>query len=164
MFELVGTRVVPPHLAIDPVDLPILILQLAAHVDRHVSQIADHRVHLAHVLLHLCFTSVVRDLGDVATLRAQPVAIVHHPLGLVVDNLTVIVPLPRALVFLEAGASAEGKSTSSSADRYRSRFRETRHIEQREMLFFSYFFFLASKDLQDLQGVKKNFPSEEFYL
>lgn len=93
-----------PHLAIDPVDLPVLILQLAAHVDRHVSQITDHRVHLAHVLLHLRLAGVVRDLGDVAALWPQPVAIVHHSLGLVVHHLTVIVALPCALVLLEAGA------------------------------------------------------------
>lgn len=118
MGSLVGhlyPRLVRFALAIDPVDLPILILQLAAHVDRHVSQIADHRVHLAHVLLHLRFTSVVRDLGDVATLRAEPVAIVHHPLGLVVDNLTVIVPLPRALVLLEAGAFVAWKNAETAA-------------------------------------------------
>lgn len=96
-----------PHLAIDPVDLPILILQLATHIDRHVSQITDHRVHLAHILLHLRFTGIVRDLGDITALRAKPVAIVHHPLGLVVHHLTVVVPFPRAFVLLEAGASVQ---------------------------------------------------------
>lgn len=103
-----------PHLAIDPVDLPILILQLATHIDRHVSQITDHRVHLAHILLHLRFTGIVRDLGDITALRAKPVAIVHHPLGLVVHHLTVIVPFPRAFVLLEAGASAHNKIVSSA--------------------------------------------------
>lgn len=94
------------HLAIDPVDLPVLILQFAAHVDRHVPQIADHRVHLAHIILHLVLAGVVCDLGDVTTLGAESVAIVHHPLGLVVNHLTVIVAFPRSLVFLEAGTSA----------------------------------------------------------
>lgn len=94
-----------PHLAIDPVDLPILILQLATHIDRHVSQITDHRVHLAHILLHLRLTGVVRDLGDITALRAEPVAIVHHPLRLVVHHLTVVVSFPRPFVLLEARAS-----------------------------------------------------------
>lgn len=49
------------YLAIDSVDLSVLVLQLGAHIERHVSQITDHRVHLAHVLLHLIFPGVVRD-------------------------------------------------------------------------------------------------------
>lgn len=98
------------YLAIDPVDLPVLILELAAHVDRHVPQVADHRVHLAHVLLHLPLARVVRDLGDVAALGPDAVAVVHHPLGLVVDDLAVVVALPRALVLLKAGASARARS------------------------------------------------------
>lgn len=99
----------PTHLAIDPVDLPVLILELAAHVDRHVPQIADHRVHLAHVLLHLRLARVVRDLGDVAALRPESVAVVHYPLRLVVHDLAVVIALPRALVLLEAGASVRGR-------------------------------------------------------
>lgn len=98
------------YLAIDPIDLPVLILELAAHVDRHVPQVADHRVHLAHVLLHLPLARVVRDLGDVAALGPDAVAVVHHPLGLVVDDLAVVVALPRALVLLKAGASARARS------------------------------------------------------
>lgn len=104
------------HLAIDPVDLPILILELAAHVDRHVPQIADHRVHLAHVLLHLRLARVVRDSGDVAALRPETIAIVHHPLRLVVHDLAVVVALPRAFVLLEAGASARAKLSHERRD------------------------------------------------
>lgn len=102
-----------PDLAIDPVDLAILILELAAHVDGHVPEIADHRVDLAHVILHLVFARVVRDLADVAAGdTAQAVALVHHPLGLVVDDFAVVVALPRALVLLEARAPAGGGSVS----------------------------------------------------
>lgn len=118
MGSLVGhlyPRLVRFTLAIDPVDLPILILELAAHVDRHVSQIADHRVHLAHVVLHLPFARVVRNLGDVATLRPDAVAVVHHPLGLIVDDLAIVVALPRALVLLKAGAFVTGKNTKATA-------------------------------------------------
>lgn len=93
-----------PDLAIDPVDLAILILELAAHVDGHVPEIADHRVDLAHVLLHLVFARVVRDLADVAALWTESVALVHHSLGLIVHDLAVVVALPRALVLLEARA------------------------------------------------------------
>lgn len=93
-----------PDLAIDPVDLAILILELAAHVDGHVPEIADHRVDLAHVLLHLVFARVIRYLADVAALGPEAVALVHHPLGLVVHDLAVVVALPRALVLLEARA------------------------------------------------------------
>lgn len=48
------------YLAIDSIDLPILVLQLGSHVESHISQIADHCVHLTHILLHLIFTSIVR--------------------------------------------------------------------------------------------------------
>lgn len=93
-----------PDLAIDPVDLAILILELAAHVDGHVPEIADHRVDLAHVLLHLVLARVVRYLADVAALRPEAVALVHHSLGLVVHDFAVVVALPRTLVLLEARA------------------------------------------------------------
>lgn len=104
------------HLAIDPVDLPILVLELAAHVDRHVPQVADHRVHLAHVLLHLGLARVVCDLGDVAALWPDPVAVVHHPLRLVVHDLAVVVALPRAFVLLEAGAPIVSKIVGERRD------------------------------------------------
>lgn len=111
------TREPPPHLAIDPVDLPVLILQLAAHIDRHVSQITDHRVHLSHVLLHLRLAGVVRDLADVTALRAESVPIVHHPLGLIVDHLAVVVPFPCTFILLETGASAKPKRLAMSRKR-----------------------------------------------
>lgn len=104
------------HFAIDPVDLPVLVLELAAHVDRHVPQVADHRVHLAHVLLHLSLARVVRDLGDVATLRPDPIAVVHHTLWLVVHHFTVVVALPRALIFLEAGTPVVSKIVGERRD------------------------------------------------
>lgn len=106
----------PTHLAVDPVDLPVLILKLAAHVDRHVPQIADHRVHLAHVLLHLPLARVVCDLGDVAALWPETVAVVHHPLRLVVHDLTVVVALPRALILLETGASVRARLSRERRD------------------------------------------------
>lgn len=104
------------HLAVDPVDLPILILELAAHVDRHVPQIADHRVHLAHVLLHFSLARVIRDLGDVAALRPETVAIIHHSLRLVVHDLAVVITLPCAFVLLEAGASVRAKLSRERRD------------------------------------------------
>jgi len=110
-------RFTSTHLAIDPVDLPILILELAAHVNRHVPQIANHRVHLAHILLHLILARVVRDLGDVAALRPETVAVVHHPLRLIVHNLAVVVALPRALVLLEAGASVRARLSRERRER-----------------------------------------------
>ena len=54
-------RLVGLSLAVDAVDLPVLVLQLRAHVDGHVAQVADHGVHLAHVLFHLVFPGVVGD-------------------------------------------------------------------------------------------------------
>jgi len=104
------------HLAIDPVDLPVLVLEFAAHVDRHVPQVTDHRVHLAHVLLHLLLARVVCDLGDVAALRPQTVTVIHHPLRLIVHDLAVVVALPRALVLLEAGASVRARSSRERRD------------------------------------------------
>lgn len=106
-----------PDLAIDPVDLAILILELAAHVDGHVPEIADHRVDLAHVLLHLVLARVVRYLADVAALGPEAVALVHHPLGLVVHHLAVVVALPRALVLLEVRAPKQRHITPGTAIR-----------------------------------------------
>lgn len=89
------------YLEIDTVDLPVLVLQLGAHVDGHVAQVAYHGVHLADILLHLVLAGVVRDAADVTALRAHAVAVIHHPLGLVVHHLAVVVALPCALVLLE---------------------------------------------------------------
>lgn len=104
------------YLAVDPVDLPILILKLATHVDRHVPQVADHRVHLAHVFFHFPFARVICNLSDVAALRPETVAVVHHPLRLIVHDLAVVVTLPRALIFLEAGASARTRLSRERRD------------------------------------------------
>lgn len=112
MHSLPAPRIT--HLAIDPVDLPVLVLELAAHVERHIPQIADHRVHLAHVLLHFPLARVIRDLGDVAALRPETVTIIHHPLRLIVYDLAVVVALPRALVLLETGASAIARDRRAS--------------------------------------------------
>lgn len=49
------------YLAVDSVNLSVLVLQFWAHVNCHVTQVADHRVHLPHVLLHLIFTSIICD-------------------------------------------------------------------------------------------------------
>lgn len=49
------------YLAVDSVNLPVLVLQFWAHVNCHVAQVAYHRVHLPHVLLHLIFSSIIRD-------------------------------------------------------------------------------------------------------
>jgi len=48
------------YLLVDPVDLPVLTLDLVAHVDGHVAKVADHVGHFADVLLHLVLASVVR--------------------------------------------------------------------------------------------------------
>lgn len=118
-WRCIGSRVsvaTLTHLAIDPVDLPVLVLELAAHINRHIPQIADHRVHLAHVLLHLPLARVIRDLGDVAALRSQTVTIVHYPLWLVVHDLAVVIALPRAFVLLEAGASVRARLSRERHD------------------------------------------------
>lgn len=118
MGSLVGhlyPRLVRFALAIDPVDLPILVLELAPHVKSHIPQIANHCVHLAHVVLHLRLARVVRDLSDVAALRPKTIAVVHHPLRLVVHDLAVVVALPRTLVLLETGAFVTGKDAETAA-------------------------------------------------
>ena len=48
------------YLLVNPVDLSVLSLDLVAHVDGHVAQVADHVRHFAHVALHLVLASVVR--------------------------------------------------------------------------------------------------------
>lgn len=51
------------YLPVDAVDLSVLVLELGAHINRHVAQVADHGVHLAHVVLHLILARVVRYPG-----------------------------------------------------------------------------------------------------
>ena len=48
-------------LLIDPIELTILWTDLRAHINRHVAQIADHRWHLTHVILHLIFSCIFCD-------------------------------------------------------------------------------------------------------
>lgn len=95
------------HLAIDPVNLAILVLQFTAHVDCHVPQVTNHGVYLAHVILHLVFARVICDFGDVSALWSKPVALIHHALRLVIHNFAVVVALPRALVLFETCPSAK---------------------------------------------------------
>ncbi|CAD0203873.1 unnamed protein product [Chrysodeixis includens] len=101
-------------LAVDAVDLAVLVLQLGAHVERHVAQVTDHRVHLAHVLFHLVFTGVVCYPSYVAGLWSYAVALIHHPLRLVVDHLAVVVALPRTVVFLERCSLVAGQDTDAA--------------------------------------------------
>lgn len=98
-------------LAIDPVDLAILVLQLASHIDRHISQVTDHRINLAHIFLHFAFTSVSCNFCNVATLGSKPIAFVHHSLGLIVHHLSVVVSFPRTFIFFEARTSLNIKKS-----------------------------------------------------
>lgn len=52
------------HLEVYPVQLPVLVLHLRAHVLGHVSEVSNHGGHLLHVLLHLLFPVVVGDPGS----------------------------------------------------------------------------------------------------
>lgn len=47
------------YLAVDAVDLAVLVLQFGAHVERHVAKITDHSIHLSHVLFHFILASVI---------------------------------------------------------------------------------------------------------
>jgi len=49
---------------VNPVNLPVLSFDLITHVHGHVSQVANHVGHLAHVLFHLIFASVVCDSDE----------------------------------------------------------------------------------------------------
>ena len=49
------------YLGVDAIDRLVLRLDLAAHVDRHVAQVANHAAHFRQVLLHLGLASVLRD-------------------------------------------------------------------------------------------------------
>lgn len=56
------------HLLHDPVDLAVLGVDLVAHVQGHVAQVADDAAHLLQVLVHLIFPGVVRYPADGKTL------------------------------------------------------------------------------------------------
>lgn len=47
------------HLLHDPVDLAVLGVDLVAHVEGHVAQVADDASHLLQVLVHLIFPGIV---------------------------------------------------------------------------------------------------------
>lgn len=87
------------YLEVDAIDLPVLVLQLGAHINRHVAQITNHRVHLAHIILHLHLAIVVRDAPNVTTRHTSVVH--HHTLRLIIDDLSIVVALPRAFIFLK---------------------------------------------------------------
>lgn len=124
------------YLSVDPVDLPILILQLWAHVQGHIPQVSDHGVHLAHVLLHLVLTRVIcypagdQDIcvneaillpclpqslllllspspANITGLWTDSIPIVHHALRLIIYYFAVVVTLPGTVVFLEWGTPAD---------------------------------------------------------
>ncbi len=59
--KLQGKEWANGHLLVDSVDLSVLLLDLAAHVDGHVSQVGDHAGHLRHVLFHLVLARVLCD-------------------------------------------------------------------------------------------------------
>jgi hypothetical protein len=54
---------VPPfpitYLAVNPINLCILILKFWTHVESHISQVSNHCVNLTHIFFHLVFTSIV---------------------------------------------------------------------------------------------------------
>lgn len=47
------------YLGFDSVELLVLTSDLSAHVDRHVSKIADHACYLLQILVHLVFACVL---------------------------------------------------------------------------------------------------------
>lgn len=96
-----GKKDVSTYLEIDTVDLSVLVLQLGAHVNGHVTQITYHGVHLLHVVFHLVFTGIVRYPSDIATLRSESVTVVHYTLRLVIDYFTIVVAFPRSFILLE---------------------------------------------------------------
>lgn len=55
------------YLLHDPVDLAVLGVDLVAHVQGHVTQVADDAAHLLQVLVHLVFPGVVRYPADRTT-------------------------------------------------------------------------------------------------
>ena len=110
--QLIKTR--HNYLVIDTLDLSVLILQLRAHIDGHVTQIPDHGINLSHILLHLLLASVVSYTSDVSSLRSQSVAVVHHSLRLVVHHLPVVVALPCALVLLKRRAPTKQRELTRS--------------------------------------------------
>lgn len=49
------------YLLVDSIELLILGANFTAHIDSHISQIADHCAHLSHIFFHLIFSSVFRN-------------------------------------------------------------------------------------------------------
>lgn len=94
------------YLAINSVNLPVLILQFAAHIDSHVPEIANHGVDLSHVILHLALSSVAGNSGDVSALWPDTVTVIHHSLGLIIHDLAVVVTFPRSFIFLKTRTPA----------------------------------------------------------
>lgn len=76
----------------------VLILDLGAHVDGHVPQVADHAAHLAEILVHLVLARIVRDAIDEA-LRGHAL-ITDDSSRSVRVQLAVLARLPRLVVVL----------------------------------------------------------------
>lgn len=47
------------YLCTDFFDLLVLVFKFGTHIQRHVSQVTNHRVHLSQVFIHFCFSGVV---------------------------------------------------------------------------------------------------------
>lgn len=47
------------YLAVDALNLAVLVLEFGSHVERHVTKVTDHSVHLTHVFFHLIFASII---------------------------------------------------------------------------------------------------------
>jgi hypothetical protein len=91
------------HLAADAFDLLILVADLGAHVNGHISQIANHAAHLHQVLVHLVFARVIRDTVDEA-LRGS-LSLGEDAARRVRVHFAIIVTFPRFVVriaFLKA--------------------------------------------------------------
>ena len=48
------------YLSVDDFNLPVLVVEFVAHVERHVAQVVHHVVHLAQIVLHLIFPGIIR--------------------------------------------------------------------------------------------------------
>lgn len=85
-------------LILDATDQLVLILDLVAHIDGHIPQIANHAAHLHQILVHLVLAGIVGDAVDEALVGRSVVA--DDATRAVRIQLAVFALLPRLVVVL----------------------------------------------------------------
>ena len=103
-------------LGLHAADQLILCLDLVAHVDGHVPQIADHAAHLDQVLVHLVLARVISyAVNEALALRARVADDAARAVGVQLAVLVLLPGLVILLALLEALGFLPGQHAQAAA-------------------------------------------------